>query len=75
MSTTRSSPSRGEEMSTRYSVTGAPLVSHLLDQAEDRAAERHEVRELVAREHRGGVLEEDLRRLVGAGDAALRRRS
>ena len=50
-------------------------LAHLLDQAEDGAAERHEVRQLVAGEHHGGVLEEDFRRLVGAGDAALRRRS
>ena len=48
-------------------------VAHLLDQAEDRAAEGQEIAEIVAREHRRRVLEEDLGRLVGAGEAAVRR--
>jgi hypothetical protein len=47
-------------------------VPHLLDEVEQRAAERHEMIDAVADQHRGRVLEEILRGLIGATDAPVR---
>ena len=71
MSTTRSPPFRGVPMSTRYSLTGAAALAHLVDERQQRAAERHEIGERMTPEHVGGRLEEGLRRRIGLDDVAI----
>ena len=64
---------RGVPRSTRYSLTAAPRAAHLVDQREQRRAERHEIAQRVAAQQRDRYLEERFGRDIGVSDLAVRR--
>ena len=70
-STSRSPGLRGVDRSTRYSLTGRAAVAHLLDQRQQRAAERHQIAQQLPPQQQHGDLEERLGRDIGVGDLAV----
>ena len=72
-STSRSPGLRGVPRSTLYSLTGGAGGAHLLDQSEQRTAERHQVAQQMAPQQRHRNLEEGFRRDVGVRHLAVGR--
>ena len=72
-STWRSPPIRGVPRSTLYSLTGEPLDAHLIDQRQQRAAERHQFLQRLALQKLRRNLEKRFRGHVGIDDPAVGR--
>ena len=72
-STWRSPPIRGVPRSTLYSLTGEPLDAHLIDQRQQRTAERHQFLQRLALQKLRRNLEERFRGHVGVDDLAVGR--
>ena len=72
-STWRSPPMRGVPRSTLYSLTGEPLGAHLVDQRQQRTAERHQLLQRLPLQELGRNLEEGFGGDVGVDDLAVGR--
>ena len=72
-STWRSPPMRGVPRSTLYSLTGEPLSAHLIDQRQQRTAERHQFLQRLPLQELRRNLEEGFGGHVGVDDPAVGR--